>query len=289
MKRPIVLATNLSDHTGHAARWARDAAAALETTVVLAHAVDLDMGQPLVAALDLTLAPQALEEIKEAAHLWYVAETGVEPDQVDARIGHAAGTVSTIATFHDAEMLVMARSDKGRIARIVAGSRVQQLASRPPCPLVVVHEDYETLENGVVAVATDYSEANRAALDFACRFAHILERRVELLHSVDLPMLPILGSIDEATTERVVVWTSSANDHLAENMRTDHPGVDVHARLLNGDAATQLSDYAEREHPAVIVLGQTGHGLKIADLLGSVPRKLLNHGRATVVVVPPAR
>lgn len=286
VKRPIVLATNLSEHAGHAARWARDTAAALKTTVVVAHAVDLDMGQPLVAALDLTLAPTAIAEIKEAAAAWYAAETGARPDQVDARIGHVASTLCTIAEYHGAEMLVLARSDKGRLARMVAGSRVQQIASRPPCPLVVVHEDHDSGE-GPIAVGTDYSEANRAALDFACRLAHLLDRRVDLLHSVDLPMLPILGTVDETTAERVVAWTSSANDHLSEQMRLAHPGVDVRPRLLNGDTAVQLAEYAAREHPAVVVVGQTGHGLKISDLLGSVPRKLLNQGKATVVVVPP--
>ncbi len=284
---PIVLATNLSAEAGFAARWARDMAAAFETGVVVSHAVDIDMGQPLVAALDLALTPAALEEVREGARAWYVASAGAPPSAVDSRVGHVASALIASAQKHEASVLVMARSDKGRVARLLAGSRVQQLASHPPCPLIVVHEDHEAIGEGPVAVATDFSEANRPALDFACRFAEVVGRELELVHCVDLPSIPVLGAVNEVTAERVVAWSASATDRLARSLGEDHPGLVVHHRLLNGVSSETLADYIRDESPSLMVLGQTGHGLKLADLLGSVPRKLLNQGVGTVAVVPP--
>lgn len=284
-RAPVLLATNLSTHAEYAARWARDAAAALGTGVVVAHAVDVEIGQPVVAALELAIPEAALEEVETRARRWYGSATGLDPAGVEAHIGPVAAVLEGAAKRHGASMLVMSRSEKGAVARFVVGSRVQQLATRPVCPLVVVHEEHSHADVGPVAVATDFSQANRPALEFACRFAAAIDRELVLVHCAHFAKLPIVGGLSPDIQQRVITWSEAATERLAGSLRETHPDVDIRHRVLNGPPAEAIAAYMRERNPSLMVLGQTGYGLKLADLLGSVPRKLLNLGAGNVAVV----
>ena len=71
---------------------------------------------------------------------------------------------------------------------------------------------------------------------------------------------------------------------VADDLRTRHPGLDVHTRLFQGDAVVALRRASETAR--LTVVGSRGQGRVAGTLLGSVALAITAHGSAPVAVIP---
>ena len=165
----IVVATDLSDHAGSAARWAADVGRLTGLPVVVAHVVEMGLDtspwRRYAVALDTAKAEAAESEVAR----WFEAQTGERPSGVEVRVGACVPTLEAIARESRAGLMVVSRTGKGALSRALLGSRVQRLATRPPCPLAVVNPLEERVEKDRfrVGAATDFDAPGDEAVAFA--------------------------------------------------------------------------------------------------------------------------
>jgi len=62
-------------------------------------------------------------------------------------------------------------------------------------------------------------------------------------------------------------------------------GVKIETVIAEGDAASNITGYAQKEGFDTIVIGSRGHGKFKEMVLGSVSNKVLHHSKASVLLV----
>ena len=138
-------------------------------------------------------------------------------------------------------------------------------------------------------IATDGSEAAREALELGVDLARHEEAAVAIVHvipsSVVAPMdgSGLVGGLPyEPTRDDEAVL----DDAVAI---ADREGVPAVSKLLHGDPATEIVEYADVLGADLIVVGSRGHGALASALLGSVSRGVLARAQRAVLVVRATR
>lgn len=139
-----------------------------------------------------------------------------------------------------------------------------------------------------ILVATDFSSAAEAALDYALALAAAVGAKVYLLHAfqvppglVGLPMGPPIPTGDIAA--RIVAGAKS--ELAAALARHPHPRVEVISLLEHADAREAVLDAAQKEHADLIVMGTHGRRGVRRALLGSVAEAVVRASPVPVVTL----
>jgi nucleotide-binding universal stress UspA family protein len=134
-------------------------------------------------------------------------------------------------------------------------------------------------------VATDFSEVAENTVRYACELAGHLKADVVLLHSFMIPVtfsdtpMPIMP-VDEGkeiAEERM--------DELVNSLRQSHQEITITSKIMFGDIVDCIEEYAEKETPLMIFLGNSGSG-ESNLWLGSNVLSALKSLAKTVVAVP---
>lgn len=277
----IIVATDLSENAGAAAKWAQGVANVTQASVVAAHVIEISLSSWLHAryevAVDDEKRAQAIAKITD----WYTEHAGVAPAAVDLRVNSCFNALTEAAAEHHAELLVMSPTGKSALAQLVVGSRLQEIASRPPCALAVA-------AGGPIkrlAVAVDFSDASKEALNWAHGLAKQVGATLEVLFVAEVPDLPAFD--EDLFGESFSAFYKEAEDGLGTLINEQLGGRDgVKPVVLTGHAEDALETYVRDNGVDALVLGQTGHDSVIGDILGSVPRGLINRRPCTIIVVP---
>ena len=279
---PIMVATDLSEPAGHAARLAHALGARWGRPVVVAHIVEVGLESWWRSRYEVLEDPVRMEEALAEVADWYAAATGAPADRVVLRVDHCQTGLAHLVNQEQAVLLVMATSGKGAVMQAVVGSRVQEVASKPPCPLVVVPlKSCPLAAAPQVAVGIDFSPSSAHTLAFARALAEGLTGGLHLVHGLSAPeSLALKGKV----ADEVAAVEAEATAALAEVCK-DLPGVQRAITRGTGEAA--LAAYADAAHIDLLVVGSTGHRGVVSDLLGSTPRALIRHLTRPLVVVPP--
>ncbi|MEZ4463960.1 MAG: universal stress protein [bacterium] len=281
----IVLATDLSAHAAPAARWAARVAASLGARVVVAHVIEISLKSWLAARYDILADDETRAEAEGRVAAWYRQATGAEPDAIDLRVNTCFNGLSEAVQAHGARLLVMSPTGKSTLAQIVVGSRVQELASRPPCALVVAADDRLPARIGA---ATDFSPGSVVALGLAGELARGTGAELVALHVAEVPDLPAFE--EDLFADSFETFYAEARDALGRTAAAAFGDtLDVRQEVLHGRAEVALDEYARDQGLDVLVLGQTGHDSVLGDMLGSVPRSLIGRLPCSVLVVPVER
>lgn len=142
---------------------------------------------------------------------------------------------------------------------------------------------------GVIVVATDGSRAASAALEAAIEIAaqagdeiavvtvwQALQGDFGLVHPPAAPLETLLD------TERR--HAEATLDDAARRVRA--AGLAVETRLLVGDPAIRICDYADEVDARLIAIGAHGHRQIVALLVGSVSAAVVKRSGRPVLVVP---
>ena len=207
-------------------------------------------------------------------------EDGVD---IDATIVGGRPVPDLVAASEKAGMVVVGGRGIGGFADLLLGSVVHRLARRVACPLVVVRGDAAATPDEVV-VGVDGSNASRAALAWAADEARLL----------DVPLMPLMAwsflmPHGEAgpTSFRPEVGAVTARRELegiVGDVLSEHDGLQVgHAVLCDRPAPALLASAGRN---GLLVVGSHGSSGWSRFDVGSVTQQVLQHARATVVIVP---
>ncbi|MFD7921263.1 universal stress protein [Streptomyces sp. NPDC059740] len=275
----IVGVASVRDHTALA--WAADEAARRRLPLRVVHS--LETTSPPASEADLlpsyeewhrtlrTAARRVLEE----------AQVFVRARRPEVHVsGLLAGSPAAAALQQEARTasMVVLGSGAERHRRFHVASVAQSVVAHAPCPVVVVREPEQTMQEPPhLVVGVDGGPGSRAAVDFA--FEEAALRRARLI-AVCAWHPPVLGVLDEDLARQ------DARTALAEataGRAEAQPDVEVRHEVLRGHPVEVL--VRESRHALAVITGTRGRGGFTGMLLGSVSQGLLHHAQCPVITV----
>ena len=224
------------------------------------------------------------DEAREQAHVTLATVDLPHVTHVAVGAGSPAEGLQRIAEDQHATLLVVGRTHRGAIGRVVLGSVAEHLLHGAPCPVAVVPEAYRKGALDTVAVAYDGRPESVAALATAEDLARRLGARLVIL-AVHVPVVSTFAGAGLAYTN--AEFDADSQQRLeadVERVVEGISGVEIEARVMSGPAAQTLVDAAAGAD--LLVMGSRGYGAVRGVLLGSVSRHVVDHPPCPVLVVP---
>jgi nucleotide-binding universal stress UspA family protein len=286
----ILLATDGSDHAMAAARLVNDLALPPSSSItIFAVLVPRE-------ASNYSLLDAALKQTKAS----FQNKKGVSVT-IEMQTGYPAEKISEFAEEHKPNLIVLGAKGLRHTLGILVGGVAQQVVEYAQTPVMVVRAPYTGLKR--VLLAIDASECSQRLLEFlsgggrqatlplpagvSVFVAHVLApvavypRYMPTIHQgqIFVPPEDELESIREEEK-------SQGEGLLRRAVATlQHAGLQASSILLNGDAATEMIEHAEKKQVDLILAGSRGLSPAKAWLLGSVSRKLVHYASCSVLVV----
>ena len=199
MRKNVVVGYDGSPTSRVALIWALQSAEQrgldAEVVHVLTVPTAVSAGYGMTAASDVAdLRPYAESVLREAAELAARTAPAVTVTTQLVIGNPAEGLLSTLA---DADRVVLGSRGRGTFAELLLGSVSLELASRAPCPVVVIRGGTENLPAGTeahrVVVGVDGSPASLLALGFAFEEASVRGCGLTVLHAWAQPYFDVPG------------------------------------------------------------------------------------------------
>jgi nucleotide-binding universal stress UspA family protein len=198
----------------------------------------------------------------------------------------AAG-LHDLAAELDAALIVVGSSRRSGLGRVFPGSVAESVLAGSPVPVGIAPRGLAGSEDGIriVGCGFDGSPEAHEALGWA---ADIARRRRARLEALAVYRRIAFAGVSSAGAFGYQPADDTLRRTLEKQMRDAiaslGPGVDVSARLVDGDPSTALVDASAELD--LLALGSRGYGPVRSVLLGSVSRTLVREGACSVVVLP---
>jgi len=132
-----------------------------------------------------------------------------------------------------------------------------------------------------VVVGFDGSEAATSAVHWAAAQAELTGGRLGIVSAWEYPtswgnVIPLPNDFDPAADTQAML------DPVVERVTAEHPGLEIHAHVVEGRAAEVLVEASH--HAALLVVASRGHGSLSGLVLGSVSQRCVTHAACPVVV-----
>lgn len=291
MTKRILLATDLSANSAFAAKWASEYASLSGAEVVLGHVIEVSIPNWLRNAYTALENDEQRQQLEERIQSWYHTHTGAQATSVALAGGSIDTNLEQMVNDHSIDLLVLARSGKSGLSKLLAGSTAQMMVANPPCAVVVVHPDKAGIAKGSkIAVATDLTESAERAISAAAKLSTLVAGHLDIVHASKFSVSELVeGDIPENLEEGELKKATDAQmqkvlgQHTAELQSLDYTSHIINAGPV--DAVTQL---AEREHTDVVFVGNASRYNMVTNVFGRVSVKLTQMLPCTVIVVPPS-
>jgi len=281
--RKVLLATDLSARCDRAFDRAADLCEKWRGTLVVAHALEPEIGNSHAAPRN---GPSWRRTAHEAV---LIAQRQVREDLLDRETpfevyieeGEPVEFILRLVRAKQCELIVTGTARSETLGRFLLGTTVERLARQSPAPILVVktrpRHTYRT-----VLVATDFSDASRTALISAARLFPVAA--ITLLHCAR-PILG-LGSGPAHPSSGLQIAQAECDEFLKTLPAELRGRLNV---LLEDDSLEHLVDafYADRGLD-LLVMGSKGRGAVAHALIGSTTGRLLCTAHCDVLVVPSA-
>ena len=134
-----------------------------------------------------------------------------------------------------------------------------------------------------MVVAIDFSYASAGLIPFVSALGRRFKSEVVITHAVAEPaLLPESAAFSAGESE------AAAKQKIAEILRRPElDEVNVHGRLIKGDAATEILRVAHEETADLLVVGTHGHRGFRHFLIGSVCEEIMRHAHCPVLTIGP--
>lgn len=284
--RPVLVATDLSDHASLALQAADVLARELDVPLYVVHVMpELYSVHALFPQLNLdtafsftALEQQAGDAVTKHVH----DQTGRNTDSYTILL--ANGTADAGITDHAEQInagTIVIGSSGGGLASLL-GRTVRRVVRHAPCDVLVVRK---SAGRGVVA-GTDFSELSDGATVRAVAEAKRRGVKLDLVYSLDfIPPGISLPGVD------VALPSLSALDQVRSQMQQllqEHAAkFDVNAVMRDGPAAYALGEVARERNAGLVVVGTHGRTGLGRFALGSVAETVVEVCPCSVLVVRP--
>ena len=275
----ILIATDLSARCDRALDRAVMLAEAWQARLVVLHVIEDD------AALEAMLDPPrtAIHDPLAAARRELIRDVGAVADTATLVIerGRPADAIIRVAKREGCGLIVLGIARDEPFGRFSLGSTDDRLLRGSPAPLLIVKSrasrPYER-----VAVATDFSESSRHALDAALRL--FPGQRLTLLHAFDPPMENLAPDPAVYHRDARTAAIATAMDFATGSAwPQDTPEPDIFVE--HGQPARVLQDYVEDGNADLVVLATHGRSAIYEVFLGSTAKRILSHLPCDALVV----
>ena len=135
-----------------------------------------------------------------------------------------------------------------------------------------------------ILVAVDDSDYATMVAEEAARISSQRGADVTILSVASVPLMASEGEIDDQLISEEEKELQSLHNELISKYFSAH-GTLVESKVLYGDPADRICEYAEAIHADTIVVGSAGKGRLEAFLLGSVSEKVAKHSKRNVLIV----
>lgn len=288
----ILVATDLSEHSKTAIRWAAALAAQRNTPLFVAHIIDTLGDDELWTALFET--PDEIEE-RVLRHASETAQTFVldalegypSPDRrgVLVAVGPPADEIERFAQQKDAELIVTGTTGHGRLRNAVFGSTAHKLTQVTARPTAFVPHEGALPPAKKIVIGLDFSECSDAALDWAATVVREWDAELIAVHAIGVsalspdyePSANFMPMVEALTEERRRTLDKRLSEH----------GLTARAVVSRAAPGEAIHEVAKAEGADLIVMGTHGRGPIGRFFLGSVALQVLRSAPCPVVTVHP--
>lgn len=136
-----------------------------------------------------------------------------------------------------------------------------------------------------ILAAVDGSDNSFRALDHAIFLAKRVEAHLTAIHVVENP--PTVYVESQKLLNELLTKYKAESAKVLDRCRqaAEMSGVNIETVLAEGDAATNIVGYAQREGFDLVVIGSRGLGKFKEMVLGSTSSKVLHHIKSAVLIV----
>lgn len=194
-----------------------------------------------------------------------------------------------IDAAEESDLLVVGRSEGGRLRHAVMGSVASKCVRHAASPVMVVppdHDSVDDLDGAEILVGIDGSDDGQRALDWALAEASLRGGSVRAVYCWEEPVL--LGGDLMMALPHPDVLEQDAEDALRGWLdATEVPaGVALSGSTQRGNPGHALLEAIADANATLVVVGSRGLGGFKGLMLGSVARRVSHHAECPVVVIP---
>lgn len=266
---------------------------ATEHALVLAGTYDATVNALFV--LDRSIVPNVFEgdsddeqietELRETAQsvLDSVIETcenvGV-PVTSTIRVGHPTEEILEAISNTESNLVVLGSHPRGRLARFLRRSIVEQVANEAQVPVLTVRDSAEDVASGYrgILLAIDGSDSSRQAGTYAFDLADAYDATVYGIHVVETRFgrsEPIQSMLEQQGEKSI----------QDARVRAARAGVELVPTVREGDPGREILDFAAKQDIDLIVLGTHGRAGFDRVVMGSVASDIIREAERAVLTV----
>jgi nucleotide-binding universal stress UspA family protein len=212
----------------------------------------------------------------------------------ELKLGSASETLLEIAGEQKPSLIVMGAKGLRSTISILLGGVAQQVVEYSSCPVLIVRAPYRGLSK--VLLVTDGSPTSQSAATFLAKFPLPAGVELHVMHVLQpLPVRviaePYLGTWPTVYERALDPQEDAQEIGQGETLLNltlgllERDQTQVKTVLVRGDAATEIIEYAKKQHIDLIVAGSRGLGQFKSLWVGSVSRKLVHYSDCSVLVV----
>ena len=223
---------------------------------------------------------------KYRAQLARVKEGAERTAEIEIAFDEPGAAIVRCAEDRQADLIVVGSRGSTGLRRMVLGSVAESVVRHAPVPVLVARP---SSASGVVLVASDLSDASRAAIVAANVEAKRRGAKLTILHCMDfapkiiaINFAPLVPAAPDDPRSRV-----AQTRRAEEEMRSQLTGLGVSGQGVvdPGSPRGAVPDVAERLKAELVVVGARGRGRLARLLLGSVAKSVVRHAHCSVLVV----
>jgi len=233
---------------------------------------------------EVSAAVRAEEAVRLGSKLAEIQALGLRASVI-SRIGAPDEVLASAAHDEHADLVVVGTHGHTGVTRFLLGSVANATVRRAPCDVLIVRGAPLRAPFRKPLVATDFSPAAATALARAAN-ATPAGTRIDVVHAWQLPA----GSWGATLLGQARFPWSTVRDAVLSSVKAQADKLvaergPLHVELVQGPAASVITETAERGGYDLIVVGSHGHRGFRRLLLGSVAESTVRHATCSVLVV----